>query len=115
MSVRHNINIIAGELIQRTVQYLDENDAAINLTGYTAAMHLKRNLDDAAATVEATTANGRIVITGATGTVAVTIPVSVTEDLSGEYLYDLFIYNAGDTERVCLLRGNITVEDRVTV
>ena len=54
-SVRHNINIVAGEPISRVITYKDPDEAAINLTGYTAAMHLKRNLDDAAATVEAPT------------------------------------------------------------
>lgn len=66
------------------------NGDPLNLTGYTAQMQVRSSVDDEAVIVEASTANGRIVITGGTGVINITIPANVTSTLSfASAVYDL--------------------------
>jgi len=65
-------------------------------------------------TVTATTTNGYMVITGATGTVTVTIPASVTTDFTpSRYSYDLVLTTGSTTTR--FLEGLFIVTGAVTL
>lgn len=79
----------------------------VNLTGYTAEMDVR----DAGGTeaVTLTTTNGRITLGGSAGTIALTIPHSVTSTLTpGTYYFDLLVISAGDI-RTNLVHGTLTV------
>jgi len=111
---RVNFTIKAGEVWSETITYEDENGAAINLTGCTAAMHIRRELADAATVATLTTENGRITITALTGTLALTLPAAVSELLDGEYVYDVFLFFTSNTADVVLIEGAFIVEQPVT-
>lgn len=66
------------------------NGDPVNLTNHTAQMQVRSTLDAQAVIVEASTANGRIVITGNTGIINITIPANVTSTLDfTQAVYDL--------------------------
>ena len=65
-------------------------------------------------TITATTVNGRMVLTGATGTVTVTISAALTEDITaGRYSYDLVLVDGSTTTRY--LEGLFIVTGAVTI
>ena len=112
MAKTHNIEIDAGATFQLQASYLDDNDVAINLTGYTARMHVRETVTSPSTVIALTSSSG-ITITPATGTLDIAIAASVTKDLVGPYVYDLEIESvSGVVDR--LLQGSITVNPEVT-
>jgi hypothetical protein len=88
--------------------------AAVDLTGWTAAMHIRQSPSDEVALVEFTTENGKITLGGTAGTVL----VSVTDEETALYSwdrarYDLVLYSAGGAARR-LLRGSVLLSRAVT-
>ena len=65
-------------------------------------------------TITATTTNGRMVITGSTGTVTITLSSTITTDFTpGRYSYDL-VLNSGSTitrylEGLFIVTGAVTL------
>ena len=109
----YNATIDQGSVWSVIFVYKDPSDNPINLTGYTAAMQLRQSYDSTAADLTLTTANGGIVIIGATGTVTVTATDEQTEALSpGYYVYDLELVSGANVSR--LVQGQITVAEQVT-
>lgn len=96
-----------------TITWKDANDAPINLTGFTARMDIKKDVNSAAI-LNLTNANGRITLGGAAGTITLSIPAANTDTLvAGSYKYDLEVVSgAGVVTR--LLEGNITVTENIT-
>ena len=91
-----------------------ENSSPLNLTGYTGTMTVRPFVGSTTTTITATTANGRMVITGATGTVTVTLSAALTEPIvPGRYSYDL-VLNSGATitrylEGLFIVTGAVTL------
>jgi hypothetical protein len=76
-------------------------------------MQLRQTYESATADLTLTTANGGIVITGATGTITVTATDEQTEALTpGYYVYDLELTSGSNISR--LVQGQITVAEQVT-
>jgi hypothetical protein len=73
-----------------TIAVLDtqSDGVATDLTGYTAAMHL-RKAANSSTSLELTSGGGGIVITEASGRLDVTITAAQSARLSGAYLYAL--------------------------
>jgi hypothetical protein len=112
MADTYNIQIDAGSTFQLQVSHLDDDDVAINLTGYSARMHIREDVTSEDTVLELTSSSG-ITITAATGTLDIAIAASVTKDLVGPYVYDLEIESgAGVVDR--LLQGSVTVNPEVT-
>lgn len=92
----------------------------VDLTGYTAAMNIRKNADAAAPLVTATSTgvSPRINITPLTGEIAVTIPASATTSLPFkgtelECTYDIEITSpTGVISRV--LMGDVTISREIT-
>jgi len=85
----------------------------VNLTGYTARMHLRRNVEDAAAYLTLTTENSRIVLGGAAGTIQLTVSAADTAALAvGKYAYDLELVNGSVVTR--LVEGTIDITREIT-
>lgn len=102
-----------GATYNLVVVYKDNNDAPINLTGYSAYMQLRENYDSTTADLTLSTANGGIVITGAQGKLTITATATQTTALTSDYyLYDLEIVSGSVVTR--LLQGQITVNSEVT-
>jgi hypothetical protein len=101
-----------GSVFYVNLQYEDPDGNPINLSGNTARMQLRRSFTTVAE-LTLTTGGGGIVITGATGNIAITISDEQTEALgSGFYVYDLELDNGGIITR--LIQGQITVSPQVT-
>ena len=96
---RYNITVVQGTTFTLAPQWL-VNGLAVNLTGYTASFQVRQFTDSPTYLLNATTSNGGIVITPATGTITITAPASVTATwATGNYQYGL----------------NLTAPDGVTV
>ena len=110
----YNFTIEQGATLDRTFIYKDGDGDPLDLTGFTARMHLRSRASAATTLLELTTTNGRIVITGATGTIRLVAPASVTAALNfNTAVYDLEIESAvGTVTR--LLQGTIELSKEVT-
>lgn len=82
-----------GAKLSFDVTVKDSAGAAINLTGYTAKMQMRKTSDGTVAH-ESSTSNGEIVLTPLTGVVSVSIPGSVTSTLTGSLVYDVKLTHA---------------------
>lgn len=109
----YNFTMDQGSNWNLNVLYKDSNGAAINLTGYTAAMQLRQNYNSDDAVLTLTTSNGGIVITGNLGKLVLSATATQTGALdAGYYVYDLEIASGGVVTR--LFQGQITVAGEVT-
>jgi hypothetical protein len=94
--------------------YQDSAGAAINLTGYTAALQLRSEAASTTAVLSLSSPSSGITITGATGLVAVRATAAQTGAIAGGvYVYDLEITSStGVVTR--LVQGQINVSPQVT-
>ena len=109
----YDITIEQGATFSQVVTY-KESGVAINLTGYTARMQVRATLESASTLVELTTANSRIALGGAAGTITLTIAAADTAALTaGRGVYDLeLVSGSGIVTR--LLQGVCTISRNVT-
>jgi hypothetical protein len=113
MSAKYNLVCNQGATfnLQFTVK---TGDTAWNLTGYTATMTVKPFPNSTTTTVSATNSNGKIVLGGSAGTVAITLSATETGALTpGKYDYDLVLNSGSVVTR--LLEGKFIVTAGVTV
>lgn len=103
-----------GATFTRDVEVTNFDDSIRDLSGYTARMQVRKDLESASALVELTTENGRISVTPNTGTVSLTITAADTAALEFSGIYDLELIGAsGVVER--LLQGNFHLDENVTI
>jgi len=118
-----DFTIEQGSAFSRVLTWKDENEAAINLTGYTARMYIKEKYSDTDSLLQLTTANSRITLGGAAGTITLSVLAADTATLEAnaqvnkitgdKYVYDLELISAGGAV-TRLLHGNIIVTAEVT-
>jgi hypothetical protein len=89
MSAKHNL--VCEEGATFTFNFTIKNgDTLWNLTNYSATMTVRPFVGSNETTILATNGNGRIVLGGAAGTVAVTFNAATTGAFdAGKYVYDL--------------------------
>ena len=109
----YDILIEQGATYSQVITY-KESGVAVNLTGYTARMQVRSTLESASTIVELTTANSRIALGGAAGTITLTISATDTAALTaGRGVYDLeLVSGSGIVTR--LLQGVATISRNVT-
>jgi hypothetical protein len=110
-------NIIAdqGATLSRTVTWKDSAKTPINVTGYTARMHVRSNVTSNTTVLVLTTENSRISLGGATGTVTLTVSAAdMTNVTSGQYVYDLELVAPVSNVVSRLIQGNFSVRAEVT-
>ena len=96
----YDLLIEQGATFSQVITY-KESSVAVNLTGYTARMQVRATLESASTLVELTTANSRIALGGAAGTITLTISATDTAALTaGRGVYDL--------EGVATISRNVT-------
>jgi hypothetical protein len=110
-------NIVAdqGATLSRTITWKDSAKRAINITGYTARMHVREEVESSTIVLELTTTNGRITLGGSSGTVTMTVSAATMATVpAGKYVYDLEIVApvTGVVNR--LIQGNFAVRPEVT-
>ena len=92
---------------------INNNNTPLNLTGYTGVMTVRPFVGASTTTVVASTANGRMVLGGALGTVTVTLDAATTGAIgAGRYAYDLVLNSGGTITRY--LEGKFIVTGAVT-
>jgi hypothetical protein len=108
-----NIVIEQGGTFSNTVTWKDGSGVAVNLTGYTARMQIRKNPDSFVTLVEITTENGGITLGGAAGTIALLITAAVTATLpAGPAKYDLELISGSTVTK--LLKGDVSILPEVT-
>lgn len=109
-----NFVIEQGATFKQRIVWKDSSSVPVNLTGYSARMQARRSKTATEVLVELTTANGRIALGGAAGTIDLTIPADVTDTFTWTRgLFDLELVKPNG-EVVRLLRGEFTVSSGVT-
>lgn len=109
----YHMKIEKGSTLSLVLTYADANDTAIDLSGYSARMQIRKRMNDSNAILEATTENGYITLGGNAGTVTISIPASVTATLDAvEAVYDIELVNGSIVTR--LVEGTVEVSPEVT-
>jgi hypothetical protein len=107
-------NLVCDQATTFNFQFsINNNNVLLNLTGYTGTMTVRPFVGATTTTVVASTANGRMVLGGALGTVTVTIDATTTGAIgSGRYAYDLVLTTGSTVTRY--LEGKFIVTGAVT-
>jgi hypothetical protein len=110
----HDLTIPAGATYSQTLNWKTGSPAAfVNTTNFTARMQLRTSYSAASASLELTTANGRISLTNA-GVITLSLTATETAALAaGRYVYDLEMVSSGG-QVTRLLEGVVTVSPEVT-
>jgi len=109
-----DIEVEAGATFDTTLTWKDKDGVPVDLTGYSAEMHIRDSVDSDIILDTLTTANTRLELGDALGTIRIIIPdsVSTAYTFSGA-VYDLEITSAVLTKRR-LFEGSISVIPEVT-
>ena len=111
---KHNFLCEQGATFNPLVTWKDEALALVDVTGYTARMQVRPQIDSDTITISLTTENGRITLGGAAGTIELLITDEDTALLDpGTYKYDLEMVASIRTV-IRLLKGNFKVDPEVT-
>ena len=108
MAIKANLIIDQGSTYSTLINITDENDVAIDLTGYTGAAQIRKHYSSTANTPFA------VVISASDGAVALSLSANQTSSLlAGRYVYDVELTSAGGVvSRV--VEGIVTVTPQVT-
>lgn len=108
----YHMKLDQGSTFSLVLTYKDSNGDAINLSGYTARMQMRRNHEDTTL-IDLTTENGRIALGGSAGTVTLTIAAGDTAALPPvEGVYDLELVQGSVVDK--LLAGTFSIAREVT-
>lgn len=114
MAATYNMTIDQGTTVSIDFQYRTSAGVPIPLTSYTARMQARPTQSSAVTVMDATTTNGQLVVTGATGTV--TLALTATQSAALDFdraVYDIEIVSpAGVVTR--LVQGTVTLSREVT-
>lgn len=112
---KHNFFVYRGATFSEQIEWKDENGVAIDLSGFTARMHMRDTLEATTPFLTLTTENGGIALGGAAGTVDLLASAAATSAISATSgVYDLELV-AGDGVTVTrLLEGLVTISPEVT-
>jgi len=109
---KYNFNAPQGSTFSRTLTY-KANDTAVNLTGYSARMQVRKNVTDSAVILSLVSPTD-ITLGGSAGTIVLIVSASaMAAVVAGSYVYDLEIQSAsGVVTR--LIEGKFIVSPEVT-
>ena len=90
------------------------DNVAVNLTGYTARLQARVDVEDTQVILNLTTENGGITLGGALGTITLNQNATQTALLqTGSFVYDLELTSSGGTV-TRLLQGELLISAEVT-
>jgi len=113
MASKYNIKIERGATFSLVLTWKDETEAPVNLTGYTARMHIREKASSSTTLLELTTENSGIVLGGVLGTIEISIPAATSTAFPWSVgVYDLELVSGSFVKR--MLQGNVTVDTEVT-
>ncbi len=106
--------ILQGATFSKTIVWKDSNEVAVNLTGYSARMQVRKNINSPDVIVELSTSNGSIALGGSAGTVTLSLSAVQTSAIAAKAgVYDLELTSADGTV-TRLLSGIIEFSKEVT-
>ena len=110
----YDFTLEQGATFKLELEWIDNNDAPVNLTGYTARMQIRYKKKTGDLATSLTTENGLITLYPDTGVIELEIEATETEILSiGKSVYDLELESAdGIVYRV--MEGVVTISGEVT-
>lgn len=109
----YNINIQQGATFERVLTVTESDGSILDLTGYTARMQIRPEVDSEVVYANLTTENGLIVVDSVAGTISLTINASTTSAMTREGVYDLEIISSGG-KIYKLLKGIVRIDHEVT-
>lgn len=109
----YKITCDQGATFERVFTVKDGQGDLLNLTGYTARMQVRPEIDSDEVLVELTTQNGRITLGGAAGTITLSLSAATTAGIDKDGHYDLEIISAGG-EVYRVLKGRFVLDPEVT-
>ena len=111
----HHFIIEQGATFGQTLTLKDSSDTLINLTGYTSAeMDLRETPESSSEVLTLTTANSRIALGGAAGTVTLSISAADTANLTaGDGIFDLEVVD-GSSRVYRILEGTYTIRRNIS-
>lgn len=110
----YDFEIEQGATLVKPIVWKDSTGTAVNLTGYTAKMQIRKSVSAADVLLELSTTNGKLTITPNTGTVTMTFSATTTAAIDwSRGKYDLEVTSSsGIVTR--LIEGEITVSKEIT-
>lgn len=108
----YNITIEQGATFSRTITVTNPDETPYDLTGFTARMHIRRDVSASSIMMQLTTENGRILLEGSDGEVKLYISAADTATIDRNGVYDLELVSAGEVHR--LIRGAVHLIPEVT-
>ena len=116
MATKFNLDIIRGSRYLKGFEYVDSSKNPVDLTGFSARMHIREKETSTTAELELTTDNGMLTIIPVSGQINIVLSAIDTAGLTIDTgVYDLEIYNPGDTDVVdTILEGLVTIRDAIT-
>ena len=112
---RLNLTCKRGSNFSAVLTWRDEAGVLVDLTGYTAEMDIRTApVDTGVQLLTLTTANSRIALGGAAGTITLTISAADTAALTAQTAwYDLIVTSSGGTVTP-LFEGVFVIGERTT-
>lgn len=102
-----------GATFQRTLTWKDDDDSLIDLTGYTARMQVRPNVNSSSLVLDLTTENGRITLGGVAGTIDLVVAADVMATLNPQIaVYDLELISGIEVTRI--IEGEFIINPEVT-
>ena len=112
MTATYDFEAGQGETFDRTVTWKIDN-VAVNMTGYTARMQVRKTHRSTSPIVSLTQASG-LTLGGSAGTIQIVISATATAALTaGRYVYDLELVSAGGVV-TRVIKGSIEFTPEVT-
>ena len=114
MPGQKDLTILQGANFEEQFTLQDSLESAINLTGYTARMQVRADVNSETEIFELTTENSKLVLGGINGTIDISLSASETAAAQAvEAVYDVeLISSGGQVYRI--LSGNISIIAEVT-
>ena len=109
----YNFTIDQGAHFERVVAITNSDDELFDLTGYTARMQIRTEIDSPDVVISLTTQNGRITLGGEAGTITLVILAADTANITSDGVYDIEIID-GQNRVFRVLKGKIRLEPEVT-
>jgi hypothetical protein len=110
---KHNFYVYRGATFSEQIEWKDESGTPVNLTGFTARMHMRETLEAADPFLTLTTENGGITLGGVAGTIQLLASATQTNAITAASgVYDLELVSGANVTR--LLEGLVIISPEVT-
>jgi len=110
----YDFEIEQGATLLKPIVWKDSTGSAVNLTGYTAKMQVRKSASSDEILLELSTTNGKLTITPLTGTTTMVFSAATTAAITwSRGKYDLEL-TSSDGNVTRLIEGEITVSKEIT-